>query len=403
MATASDNPGASNPTGRQRLRLGPRPLPQHLSLAAATWLNSGTILPALRLASMNWRRRARHRRQRESRSSRAPEAHAYQAQIRRRQIRPREIRSTKACAKDGRHWPRKRRGTDPAALAAALQAEGLRRFDQVLTRHRALSPPPAPPQRAPEAPVLWEQGHDQTARLPNRTRRHGRPGRAAPAGDPVAGEPLLHSSTSRRMRASCAGVQPRAWRLSSSTGRARRGRARLRLRRLHPAPGARARSRAREPGGPIFAVGYCMGGNLALALALRRQAALAGLILLATPVGLPRREQGTFLDAGGDRPRPGAGASGLRRAAGRHLEDLSSAASTRSRSCASSRASHARSAEPRCAEIRGARRLAQRRHRRRRRDRPRMPDRLVRREQDARNQWLVGGEPVDPRSFRNRR
>ncbi|HVZ01747.1 MAG TPA: alpha/beta fold hydrolase [Dongiaceae bacterium] len=40
---------------------------------------------------------------------------------------------------------------------------------------------------------------------------------------------------------------------------------------------------AREPGGPIFAVGYCMGGNLALALALRRQAELAGLILLATP------------------------------------------------------------------------------------------------------------------------
>jgi polyhydroxyalkanoate synthase len=39
----------------------------------------------------------------------------------------------------------------------------------------------------------------------------------------------------------------------------------------------------REPGGPIHLVGYCMGGNLALALALRRQADLAGLILLATP------------------------------------------------------------------------------------------------------------------------
>jgi polyhydroxyalkanoate synthase len=39
----------------------------------------------------------------------------------------------------------------------------------------------------------------------------------------------------------------------------------------------------REPGGPIFVIGYCMGGNLALALSLRRQAEIAGLILLATP------------------------------------------------------------------------------------------------------------------------
>jgi polyhydroxyalkanoate synthase len=39
----------------------------------------------------------------------------------------------------------------------------------------------------------------------------------------------------------------------------------------------------RETGGPLYLVGYCMGGNLALALALRRQADLAGLILLATP------------------------------------------------------------------------------------------------------------------------
>jgi polyhydroxyalkanoate synthase len=40
---------------------------------------------------------------------------------------------------------------------------------------------------------------------------------------------------------------------------------------------------AREPGGPIFAIGYCMGGNLALALALRRQSEIAGLVALATP------------------------------------------------------------------------------------------------------------------------
>src|SRR4029450_4363373 len=38
-----------------------------------------------------------------------------------------------------------------------------------------------------------------------------------------------------------------------------------------------------EPGGPIIVVGYCMGGNLALALALRRQKDIAALACLATP------------------------------------------------------------------------------------------------------------------------
>jgi polyhydroxyalkanoate synthase len=36
-------------------------------------------------------------------------------------------------------------------------------------------------------------------------------------------------------------------------------------------------------GGPVHVAGYCMGGNLALALALRRQRELASLMLLATP------------------------------------------------------------------------------------------------------------------------
>jgi polyhydroxyalkanoate synthase subunit PhaC len=39
----------------------------------------------------------------------------------------------------------------------------------------------------------------------------------------------------------------------------------------------------REPGGPIIVVGYCMGGMLALALALRRQKDIDGLVCLATP------------------------------------------------------------------------------------------------------------------------
>jgi len=40
---------------------------------------------------------------------------------------------------------------------------------------------------------------------------------------------------------------------------------------------------ARSTGKPLAILGYCMGGLLALALALRRQRRLAGLVLLATP------------------------------------------------------------------------------------------------------------------------
>jgi polyhydroxyalkanoate synthase len=47
--------------------------------------------------------------------------------------------------------------------------------------------------------------------------------------------------------------------------------------------GALAAVRGAPPGRPVLVVGYCMGGNLALALALRRQRELAGLALLATP------------------------------------------------------------------------------------------------------------------------
>ncbi len=52
------------------------------------------------------------------------------------------------------------------------------------------------------------------------------------------------------------------------------------LRRLEPAFN---RARAMAEGRPLALTGYCMGGNLALALALRRAQDIAGLALLATP------------------------------------------------------------------------------------------------------------------------
>lgn len=52
------------------------------------------------------------------------------------------------------------------------------------------------------------------------------------------------------------------------------------LRRLEP---ALQHARALAEGRPLVLAGYCMGGNLALALALRRAREIAGLALLATP------------------------------------------------------------------------------------------------------------------------
>jgi polyhydroxyalkanoate synthase len=46
---------------------------------------------------------------------------------------------------------------------------------------------------------------------------------------------------------------------------------------------AAAAAAIREAGAPIAVIGYCMGGLLALALALRRHSEIAGLALLATP------------------------------------------------------------------------------------------------------------------------
>jgi len=245
------------------LRLGPRPLPQHLSLAAATWLNSAGILPALRLGSGIYN----------------PEAGANPQNP---NPGPKDQSPASLLRESlGQRWAALARETaaaDPAALAAALQAEGLRRFDSLLTgveRYRRH------PRRRDldEAPVLWEQG---TTRLRDYRTSH----------DPKAPRLLVIPSLVNRFYILDLEREQSFLRWMAANGFA-------------PfvvdwgAPGAAERAfdfgdyilrleRAleavlREPGGPIFTIGYCMGGNIALALALRRQAELAGLILLATP------------------------------------------------------------------------------------------------------------------------
>jgi polyhydroxyalkanoate synthase subunit PhaC len=235
------------------LRLGPRPLPQHLSLAAATWLNSGAILPALKLASQSWA----------AEPPAPPSPNDPRANLRNRW---RDLLVEVETA-------------EPVALAGALQAEGLRRFDQLLTgveKYRR-----APNSRnVTEAPVLWREG---TTRLLDY--RQGK-GETAPRllviPSLVNRYYILDLEAEASFLRWCAaqGMAPFVmdW---GSPGDAERGfdftdYVAGRLERALDAV-------KQEPGGPIFTIGYCMGGNLALALSLRRQAEIAGLILLATP------------------------------------------------------------------------------------------------------------------------
>ncbi len=226
---------------------------------------------------------------------------------------------------------------EPVALAGALQAEGLRRFDQLLTgvekyrhhpQHRTL----------PEAPVLWSQG---TTRLLDY--RQGV--------DPKAPRLLVIPSLVNRYYVLDLEAEQSFLRWCAAQGMA-------------PfvvdwgSPGAEERgfdftdyvagrleaaleAVKKEPGGPIFAIGYCMGGNLALALALRRQAEIAGLILLGDALGLPCGSQGALADAGRDRPQTSSPSSSSSVSCRSISCSASSAASTRSRSCASSRTSPA--------------------------------------------------------------
>src|SRR4051812_17333956 len=247
------------------LRLGPRPLPQHLSLAAATWLNSGAILPALKLGLQNWAQPDTKSPMPQS----GPNPQSPSSPSDPRESLRRRWRDLLAEVEQA----------EPVALAGALQAEGLRRYDRLLTgvenyrhhpQHRAL----------PQAPTLWSAG---TSRLLDYRQDV----------DPKAPRLLVIPSLVNRYYVLDLEAEQSFLRWCAAQ-------------RMAPfvmdwgSPGATERgfdftdyvagvleaaleAVKREPGGPIFVIGYCMGGNLALALSLRRQAEIAGLILLATP------------------------------------------------------------------------------------------------------------------------
>ncbi len=229
-------------------RLGPRPLPQHLALALAMWSNSALAWPSLKAA---WQS-----------SKAAPDPAA------------------RSPLQDGlASLGAELQSVDEAALLAALTAEGHRRLEGFLDgvtayRHHGYR------RRMPERPVLWREG---TTLLRD---YRGRVDAAAPR---VLVIPslinryyILDLAADSSFLADLAGrgIAPFVvdW---DAPGAAEQGfdLTRYIAGRLEGALDAVRR----EPGGPIIVAGYCMGGMLALALALRRQADLAGLVCLATP------------------------------------------------------------------------------------------------------------------------
>jgi polyhydroxyalkanoate synthase len=249
---ASHSP-ASPPVSHPARRLGPRPLPQHLMLALALWGNSAAAWPSLKAAWQSSKEGVA--RDRPNPPASAPLAKALAA------LAP-DLEKA-----------------DEAALIDALTIEGHRRLghflDGVLTYRRHAGARPAA-----DRPVLWREG---TTLL-----RDYRRGNDASA-------PRLLVVPSLINRYYILDLEPES---SFLADLAARGYAPFVV--DWDAPGAVEQgfdltryiagrlegaldAVRREPGGPIIVVGYCMGGNLALALALRRQKDVAALACLATP------------------------------------------------------------------------------------------------------------------------
>ena len=218
---------------------GLRPPPLYAGLAAGLWLGAPAALPMARAGLAPW---------------------------------------TPALAAEGAELARRLAAADFDALARAVEAEARARCDRFaagVARYRA-----HPHRRNAEPrPVLWRRGAA--------TLRDHAP--AAAPGSPVLLVPslinrsyILDLSPGRSLARALAGRGLRP--LVVDWGEPRGEEAGFSLgdyvvRRLEPAHEAACAI----AGGPVPAVGYCMGGLLALALATRRAGSVSALALLATP------------------------------------------------------------------------------------------------------------------------
>ena len=229
-------------------RLGPRPLPLHLTAAALAWTSSLAALPLLRQDSPLWK------------AGSAQPSHAETAA---------NLRQNLAAS-------------DPEAFAEALGREARTRALALLDGILAYRRHPYRRDLTP-APCVWAEGS-------TRLLDYGAIGAdGADGGIPVLVVPSLvnrayildlDAETSLLRWLAARGLRPYLvdW---DRPGAAERGftltdyiAGRL--------EGALEAVRDRHQAPPLV-IGYCMGGNLALALALRRHDDIAGLALMATP------------------------------------------------------------------------------------------------------------------------
>jgi polyhydroxyalkanoate synthase len=223
-------------------RPGPRPLPLHLARATFLWTSSLAALPLARSGSLPWS------------PPLAPRAAALQSAL---------------------------AGAGAEALTRALGREAQRRIEEMLAGIEAYRRHPYRRRRRARA-VVWRDG---TTVL----RDHAARNRDAAPAMPVLVVPslvnrgyILDLSARRSLLGYLAGRGLRPLLVDwGEPGEEERGFTigDYVTRRLEPALDAAVTL----AGGPVAVVGYCMGGLLALALALRRQRDIRGLALLATP------------------------------------------------------------------------------------------------------------------------
>ncbi len=220
----------------------PRPLPLHLALQTLLWISSAAALPSLRNGSLIWNPKLK---------------------------------------KDGAALAESLQKVDPERFHDALEAEAKRRLNDFTKgidayRRQARAAPPPPP------PVVWSEG-------PVRLLDYGATARGPKNGPPLLVVPslvnratILDLSKRKSLLRFLAGKGFRPFLIDWGTPGEAERRYGLDEYILGPLQGA-LEAAVNITGRPAVLIGYCMGGLLALASAIRNPERTTAFCALATP------------------------------------------------------------------------------------------------------------------------